>query len=495
MTSPPPLASLQNPQINKDLGWDPGELLRSDFVDTPEREAFPNVLSEERAYLNVNRSNESKEPVDATDDPIEEHDPQLNAAGHSAPAEQREANDASKSTAAHSKHNEQGEKQGLQASEADQNIAKEEAENERVNDNAQSEDLTQSESSEDIEMIVAEELALAQAQLQDMGHTDAVQAQAAQQAQALAAAQGSMTTHDAKAKAQETLGGSAGPTGRSSAQVMETRVDSTAEKIVDYLADHGTREQQVENQRKLVASANANATQSGIVGEQATAENLNATRDILQNLNSTDGTQKGRTPTQEAQPQQRAAQSVNVTNTTPAENRLAGANMQPTTNAALASSFRQGAGAGQGEQNWDGLPGQASWQASIAGSKNTAGKQIPITQHARNLMMQAAQTLPAQKGVEGRRLSLTLPMEKHGPVRMILRPGPGDTHQMTFIVNSANAAAALRRILPELEETASTFPVEVADISIVTQENQATTEDPAGFRPAESQAGLGSLEV
>ena len=66
---------------------------------------------------------------------------------------------------------------------------------------------------------------------------------------------------------------------------------------------------------------------------------------------------------------------------------------------------------------------------------------------------------------------------------------------MTFIANSATAAAALRRILPELEETASTFPVEVVDISIVTQENQATTQDSIGFSQAPASLGSSSNRV
>jgi hypothetical protein len=435
--------------------------------------------------------------IHSSQEHTEEHDPQLNAAAHNAPAEQQQVETARKGTNAQPRQNEGDEQQELQASKAEGNAGTEEADNETAQASVESDEAVHNEHGESVETMIRQELATADALLSQQGEDTEVRAASEQQNQAaLAQLKGSQGAAEVRLQEPVATGNQRQANQSMNAESVDSRGDSRAEQIVDYLVDNSKSKRKADRQDGFNNAVNTDAAKAGIVGERALAENLNTTRDLLQNLISTEGSKKSRSTPSEAQTQQRAGQSVNVATTTPVENRLANTNTAVATNAAAATGLRQGGGgAGQEQKNWDGLPGQTAFQGTITGAKSNSGKQLPIAQQARNLMMQAAQALPARKSVEGRRLSLTLPMEKHGPVRMILRPGAGETHQMTFIVNSASAAAALRRILPELEETASTFPVEVADISIVTQENQPTAEDSIGFSANKTPTRSASNEV
>ena len=496
MTSPPPLASLPNLQINRETGFDPGELLRSDFADGLERDSFPAVLSEERSSVSKSRRTEVESPAEAYQERSEEHDSQLNAAAHNAPVEKREVDPKDKTMQGPKRDRDGGEDQELTASEAERNTKADDTEALNEQEQAKPQPAADEGEERQFKATIAEEIALAQLALQaeDRGENTKAERNAEKQGAAVQATH-SNALQSQELKAQAMTSNQEKNRSLRASESMDSRVDSRAQQIVDYLVENSTQKQRLDGKEQINVSAQAENTQASAVGERALAENLKSTRDLLQNLTTKDGTNKTRNTTPENQGQQRPAQSVNVSNPTLSENRLTNANMGAAASNAATIRTRSGSGAGAEQQSWDNMPGQTAWQGKVTGSKNDAGKQLPIAQQARNLMAQAAQTLNARQNTEGRRLSLTLPMEKHGPVRMILRPGNGGAHQMTFIANSATAAAALRRILPELEETASTFPVEVVDISIVTQENQATTQDSIGFSQAPASLGSSSNRV
>ncbi|HIN72595.1 MAG TPA: hypothetical protein EYM98_08465 [Dehalococcoidia bacterium] len=108
-----------------------------------------------------------------------------------------------------------------------------------------------------------------------------------------------------------------------------------------------------------------------------------------------------------------------------------------------------------------------SLQASLA--KSTRGQAHQTQQAVRALLQQAAIAMPAKPRLLGRRLSITLPNDHGAPVRMIITPQQGDMHRVAFIVSSQAAQDVLKRMLKEIKEALTSFPIEVSDISIVTE--------------------------
>ncbi|MBR56491.1 MAG: hypothetical protein CMH54_00375 [Myxococcales bacterium] len=108
--------------------------------------------------------------------------------------------------------------------------------------------------------------------------------------------------------------------------------------------------------------------------------------------------------------------------------------------------------------------------------KSTRGQTNQTQQAVRTLLQQASRAMPAKPRLLGRRLSITLPNEQGAPVRMIITPQQGDMHRVAFIVSSQAAQDVLKRMLPEIEEALTSFPIEVADISIMTEPSTESME-------------------
>ena len=115
-----------------------------------------------------------------------------------------------------------------------------------------------------------------------------------------------------------------------------------------------------------------------------------------------------------------------------------------------------------------------SLQANLG--KSTRGQTHQTQQAVRALLQQAARAMPAKSRLLGRRLSITLPNDQGAPVRMIITPQHGDMHRVAFIVSSQAAQDVLKRMLSEIKKVLTSFPIEVSDISIVTESSTQSME-------------------